>query len=256
MKLQSLWRLTAPLLLVLMSCQAQADIIANVNVTSGQHWSDINGNFVQDDQPFTPFGGRLSSNLVARKILPCKPGKNTSAGHWSTCHFESDQSALASPYNDAYLARFSDAEAPGTELAAFLNVQDDGSFYADLTFILGKETFTEDDEASYFSSLNVNYQFFYSGTGMATTTKMDAALATWMWNELKPEWTQYDIDWRKETTDLHSGEVISVEQEGWQGTLELANAAVPEPGTPLLLLIGVCALAYNAKRRQRDRLAK
>jgi hypothetical protein len=253
MKYNFLWRLAIPLLLASLAGQAHADLIATVDVSAAQHWTNVTGH-TTDDLPFTPFAGAISSKLTFDPHGRCKAAVNP-ASHFSQCLFSADLSQIDSPTEDSYLPRFGDPMYLGSQLQTFLNFHDDGSYYATFTFIHYAANLSNDDDNTYEMTLDTDYTFTFEGTGMSNSTKIDADLAAWLWTNAPLTGSSFSILWSSIVSDLITGSITVDEVETWEGQMNATRGIshaidVPEPASPALLLAGLVAIGYANRKRK------
>lgn len=239
--------LLLPLLLSL-SLHAKAGIIANVNIPSSWHVSMDNG-YIPDGQPGIPFSGTLSSNLQKSSPTSCK---KVAGGHTSFCSFDADLSGVTSPYDAAYLSRFSDGSPAHGSLMVALHIHDDGTFDSTFTFVDGKYEEVSDDTTSLENSFTVNYGFQFLGSGIASGTAIDADLAAAIWAQNPLFHASYGLDWSVNQVDLTTGNSTTIAFEAWRGDMNAEIASIPEPSSVALLATGLLGLATQRGRRREN----
>lgn len=230
-----------PALMLALSGSAHAGLAVTFNVNSAVHWTSVGLDQHQDSQALTPFGGTLRSNLTLQRC-------NTYNDDYrlTYCRFDADFSDFYSPYDNEYLARIGgQADSAFQWLRVTLFVERDGAYSGRFTFGNTAHEYIGDDDRGF----DINYQFHFSGTGMALDTTMDKALAEKLWRNQKISYTRYWNQWTHDRIDRQTGEQIPLTGEGWDGTMEMA--AVPEPASLALFGIGFAGFAF-LRRKKRD----
>lgn len=234
-----------PALMLALSGSAHAGLAATFNVSSAVHWTSVGQDWYQDAQPITSFGGTLRSSLTSQRCSTYDDGYRI-----TSCRYDADFSDFYSPYDNEYFSRTGGPVDPFYKwFRVTLIVEKDGDYSGRFTFANGAHEYTGDGTFSYHRGFNTNYQFHFSGTGMALDTTMDSALAEKLWRNEKIRYTRFATQWTHDRIDWLTGEEIPLTGEGWVGTMEMA--AVPEPASLALFGIGFAGFAF-LRRKKRD----
>ncbi|MGW8394286.1 PEP-CTERM sorting domain-containing protein [Pseudoduganella sp. HUAS MS19] len=154
-----------------------------------------------------------------------------------------------SPYDNEYLARIGRQADPDFQwLRVTLMVERDGGYSGRFTFGQIGDEYTGDAAGSYHRGFVTNYQFHFSGAGMALETVMDSALAEKLWRNEKISYTRFSTQWMYDRVDSQTGEEIPIAGEGWDGKMEMVE--VPEPTT--LALFGIGFAGFASLRRKKS----